>query len=238
MKKINYIYLDRVDSTNTWAKKRAGELLPFTCVVAKEQTGGRGRLGRRWVSPRGQNIYASFVLEVGRAILSNIGQVMALSCLQVIECKNVNSKLKWPNDLLVGGKKIGGVLTESVINKDKVFVVVGVGLNVNMDKELLEGVGQPATSLVEELGHPVEVKEVLEAVMEKFIENLEVLKGKGFRAFKELFENHLAFLDQEIALRDGNLSYTGICRGLTENGQLQLELPSGEFKFFSAGEVS
>jgi BirA family biotin operon repressor/biotin-[acetyl-CoA-carboxylase] ligase len=163
---------------------------------------------------------------------------MALSCAEVVEDKGVFAKVKWPNDILVGGKKLGGVLTESVMDQGKIFVVVGVGLNVNMDKELLEGVGQPATSLEQEVGHPEEVDGVLKALMERFLENFERLEKEGFGELKALFESRLALLSQTITLREGDTSYTGICRGVTESGQLRLELPSGEVRLFSSGETS
>jgi BirA family transcriptional regulator, biotin operon repressor / biotin---[acetyl-CoA-carboxylase] ligase len=240
-KKIHYIHLDTVDSTNTYAKAHAHTFAhPLTCITAKEQTAGRGRFQRRWVSPRGQNIYATLVFQVapGSPYLSNIGQIMTLSCAQLLLSKGIISEIKWPNDIVVSGKKIGGVLTETTPLQEKISVAVGIGLNVNMEAALLEMIDQPATSLLQELGKREDLETLLEHLMQQFLTNLEILEKSGFAPFKETFEQLLAFRGQEITCHDGAQTIKGICQGITQEGHLKVLLPSGATKILLAGEIS
>jgi len=113
-KSISYIHFDTIDSTNTWAKNNAKTLDPdqITCITALEQTAGRGRWLRKWISPKGQNIYATiyFCLSKNCKQLSNVGQILSLSCAKVLKSKGFLPQIKWPNDLLLEKKKVAGVL--------------------------------------------------------------------------------------------------------------------------------
>src|SRR6185436_13745053 len=150
--KIHYITLDSVDSTNNWVKSHLADLKPLTCVTAEEQTAGRGRFKRHWISPRGENIYASLYLTVplGSGYLPNLGQIMAFACAKVLRGLGLKALLKWPNDILIQDKKIAGVLTETVTKDDEIGVILGIGLNVNMSQESLNTIGVPATSLFDQ----------------------------------------------------------------------------------------
>jgi BirA family biotin operon repressor/biotin-[acetyl-CoA-carboxylase] ligase len=149
--KIQYIQLDTIDSTNNWVKAHLSELSSLTCVTAVEQTAGRGRFKREWVSPRGQNIYATLFLTVplGTGYLCNLGQLMAFACAKTLRGIGFSAEIKWPNDVLIQGKKIAGVLTETVTQKEAIGVVIGIGMNINMPEEALQAIDQPATSLLQ-----------------------------------------------------------------------------------------
>ena len=105
--KIHYVHLDSVDSTNTWVKSHLNELSTLTCITAEEQTAGRGRVKRHWVSPRGENIYATLYLTVplGAGYLANVGQIMAFACAKVLRGIGFEAQLKWPNESLFTEKK-------------------------------------------------------------------------------------------------------------------------------------
>ncbi len=241
MKNIHYIHLETIDSTNTWAKAHVSQLThPFTCITAHEQTAGHGRHNRPWVSPPGQNIYATLVFQVPNpcTYLSNIGQVMALSCAQLLREKGLAAKLKWPNDILIDGKKISGVLTETVPLTNTMAVILGIGLNVNMESALLQAIDQPATSLLQLTGKIWPLPELLQELLEKFLTHLELLQTSGFVALKKTFELLLVHLGKEITCRDGLHSYKGLCQGITDQGYLQLLLPSGEVKMIPSGELN
>ena len=241
LKNIHYIRLETVDSTNTWAKAYASQLTePFTCITAHEQTAGHGRFNRPWASPPGQNIYATLVFQVPNpcTYLCNIGQVMALSCAQLLREKGLAAELKWPNDILINGKKISGVLTETVPLENTTAVILGVGLNVNMESALLQALDQPATSLLQLTGKMWSLPELLQELLEKFLTHLELLQTSGFAAFKKPFELLLVHLGKEITCQGGLHSYKGLCQGITDQGHLQLLLPSGEIKMIPSGELN
>jgi BirA family biotin operon repressor/biotin-[acetyl-CoA-carboxylase] ligase len=237
--KIQYIHLDSVDSTNTWVKSHLPELSTLTCVTADEQTAGRGRFKRHWVSPCGENIYATLYLTVplGSIYLANVGQIMAFACAKVLRGIGFEAQLKWPNDILVHGKKISGVLTETVPQGEDIGVIIGIGINVNMPTESLEAIGVPATSLLQLSQKKWNLQEVTELVMNHFLQDLEVLKKSGFAPFQAPFEKMLAYKGQEITCRDGSQTIKGICHSMTQDGRLQLLMASGEIKLITSGEL-
>jgi BirA family transcriptional regulator, biotin operon repressor / biotin---[acetyl-CoA-carboxylase] ligase len=118
-----------------------------------------------------------------------------------------------------------------------IAVLLGIGLNVNMEPELLKTISQPATSLLQLTGKTWELSEILSELTERFLQHLEVLKEKNFAPFQERFEKLLAHLGQTITLRDGEQPVTGICQGITTEGHLKLLLPSGEVRVMPAGEI-
>ncbi len=237
--KIHYIHLDTIDSTNNWTKSHLEELSPFTCVTAQEQTAGRGRFQRHWVSPRGENIYATlyFTVPLGSGYLCNLGQLMAFACAKVLRGIGFQAQIKWPNDILIQGKKIAGVLTETVTQGDNIGVIIGIGINVNMPSESLDSIDQPATSLFHLSKKKWDLTELIELLMTHFLLDLELLKKSGFAAFQAPFENILAYKGEHITCRDGAQTIQGICHAITPDGRLQLLLPSGEIKTLMAGEV-
>lgn len=237
--KVQYVHLDTVDSTNNWVKSHLSELSSLTCVTAQEQTSGRGRFKRHWVSPHGENIYATLYLVVplGSGYLANIGQIMAFACAKVLRGIGFEAELKWPNDILIQGRKIAGILTETVTEDQEIGVIIGIGINVNMPTASLEAIGVPATSLLQLSQKKWDLQEVTELVMNHFIHDLEVLKKSGFAPFQAPFEKMLAYKGQEITITDGAQTIKGICHSITKDGRLQLQLPSGEIKMLTAGEV-
>jgi len=236
---IHYIHLDTVDSTNNWVKSHIEELSSLTCVTAQEQTAGRGRFNRHWVSPRGENIYATLYLTIplGSGYLANLGQIMAFACAKVLRGIGFEAELKWPNDILIQGRKIAGVLTETVTQDQEIGVIIGIGINVNMPTAALEAIGVPATSLLHLSQKKWDIQEIIELVMDHFIQDLEILKKSGFASFQAPFEKILAYKGQEITLTDGTHTLKGLCHAITKDGRLELKLASGEIKQVTAGEL-
>ena len=235
--RINYLHLDSVDSTNNWVKAHLSELSSLTCVTAEEQTAGRGRFKRHWVSPRGENIYATLLLNVplGSGYIANLGQIMAFACAKVLRGMGFEAQLKWPNDVLIYGKKIAGVLTETVTQGEDIGVIIGIGINVNMAS--FEAIDIPATSLLQLSQKKWDRQELTELLMSHFLKDLEILMKSGFAPFQVPFENLLAYKGQEISCRDGTQTIKGICHAITQDGRLELLLPTGEIKLLMAGEL-
>src|ERR1043165_1078103 len=148
-KRIHFL---AIDSTNTWAKQNVHifDQQRITLVTAEAQYGGRGRFKRRWQSPSKLNLYASFCFFVPKEQqnFSTISQIIGVSAAKTLETFETNPKLKWPNDLIVEGKKLGGILCETQVHGTSLFIIAGIGININMPKEFLNQIDQPATSLL------------------------------------------------------------------------------------------
>ena len=191
-------HFPHLSSTNSYAKEHLSNFQrdKITLISADEQTAGRGRYGgRRWVCPKGEGLLLSFVFfipEEQQEPLS-LTHVLSLSVVEVLKSFGVEGKIKWPNDVLVRGKKIAGILCETVHLPPSFGVVIGIGLNVNMPLETLQEVGQPATSLLDQLGKKVDVGVVKEALIASFSSKLDLFLQKGFAPFQQEFRHYLLF---------------------------------------------
>lgn len=241
LKNICFVHFDTIDSTNTWTKKNASTLDPnqLTCVTALEQTSGRGRFFRKWISPKGQNIYATLYFCLPRACpyLINLGQILALSCIAVLKKKGFSPQVKWPNDILLDGKKVAGILCETVSFEDRIGIVLGIGINVNMQQDLLEAIDQPATSLAQLSGQTWTLEQIIEPVLNQFIKDLETLESKGFEPFRPMYEELLAYKGGPISCNYGLKTIKGICHSINSDGRLNVLQPDGTMITLSAGEL-
>jgi BirA family biotin operon repressor/biotin-[acetyl-CoA-carboxylase] ligase len=242
----DYLFFPNIDSTNTWAKQNAQNLSKqkITFVTADQQTAGRGRFNRKWISPAGMNLYTSicFFLKPDpnkKIFLNNISQILAVSVVEVLKELNFDAKLKWPNDIFLNHKKLGGILSETTQIDDCICFIAGLGLNVNMPYELLENVGQPATSLLIEGGNFIETPKLFKLVEIKFINSLNKLNDEGFASF---FEKYIQFLlhsiGQNMQFNDHSNIWTGKFHSLNKDGSLNLQLSTGEIRKFLAGEIT
>jgi BirA family biotin operon repressor/biotin-[acetyl-CoA-carboxylase] ligase len=240
-KNIYYLHFDTIDSTSQWTRNNAHTLeqTQLTCVTAMEQTSGRGRWSRKWVSPRGQNIYATlyFCLKPDCQYLANLGQILSLSCSTVLKEKGFHPQIKWPNDLLLERKKVAGILCETVNFPDRIGIVLSIGININMTQELLDTIDQPATSLAQLSGHPWTLEQILEPLVQQFLKDLKAVETQGFKIFVPAYEALLAYKGQQITCHDGKNSIQGICESIDNEGRLNLKLDDGRVVKISAGEI-
>ena len=242
LKNIYYIHFDTIDSTNTWVKKNAPTLDPdhLTCVTSLEQTAGRGRFFRKWLSPKGQNIYATlfFCLPKDCPYIVNLGQILSLSCITVLQKKGFNPQIKWPNDILLNEKKVAGILCETVSVEGGLGIALGIGVNVNMSKELLETIDQPATSLAQLSGQTWTLEQILEPLLKQFLKDLDILLAGGFEPFRSTYDALLAFKGEAITCTDGFKMIKGVCHSINQEGRLNLLLPDGNISTLTAGELN
>lgn len=248
MELIHY-HFDTIDSTNTWAKKNAAifQQDKVTLVTANTQTAGRGRFKRHWVSPPGQNIYASFCFFMAKDCpwLGNIPQVAALSIARILEALGFHPELKWPNDILLNEKKVAGILTETVTpdtkaNKasNKLCMIIGIGLNVNMPANILSQIDRPATSLLVEKQHAFDVVSVLNLLQSQFLSDLESIIKNGFQYFFKEYAERISLAAKKIVqFNDNTKTWTGSLHQINPDGSLSLLLDSGEIKKFFTGEI-
>lgn len=235
-------YFDEVTSTNTVVKKMIMEGSSHgTLVVGDMQTAGKGRRGRSWVSPAGTNIFMSIGLvpDFSPEKASMLTIVMALAVhLAVSEVTGLDSGIKWPNDIVVNGKKVCGILTEMDAEMDYIHsVIIGVGINVNQ-KQFPEEISATATSLMLEKGESVIRAKLIERVMYYFENYYETfLETLDLSGLAEAYNNALVNKDKSVRVLDPKGEYDGIAKGIDESGELIVETEKGTKKVY-AGEVS
>ena len=236
-------FFERVGSTNDIALQLArGGAPEGELVIADEQTKGRGRMGRRWHSPKGMNLYFSFILRPPLPP-SHVPLITLMASLALAEAMEgvaeVRPQIKWPNDLLLGGKKVAGILTEADAQMDLVkFVIVGVGVNVNMRREEMPGeLRSFSTSLLLERGEEVNRLTLLLAFLKDFDkwyrtfvrgEREEVLRKWEERSAVRGRRVEVVFLDEEIR---------GVAQGLDRDGALLVRTEEGEMRRVVAGDL-
>lgn len=236
--------LEQTDSTNVEAKALAAQGAPEgTVVVAESQNQGRGRRGRTWFSPAGRNIYTSIVL---RPILSpaQAPQITLMTGVAVaktlVRFASLEAKIKWPNDILIHGKKIAGILTEVSTDMDMVdHVVVGIGINVNISaQEMPKDIQQTATSVRMATGmHHCRVA-LLCALLDQFERSYNRLKSSGFPAIMAQWRRMSDIIGQPVYVDVMDKRYQGVVATVDDDGVLILKDASGGTHRIFSGDVT
>ena len=243
MENKKIIYYKQLDSTNTEIMRLSAQgAVHGTVAVADVQTAGRGRRGRSWESPGGENIYMSMLLRPDcrqdKAPMLTI--VMAYSVAQVIrELGFSDVQIKWPNDLVLSGKKVCGILTEMRLNGSEIdHVVVGVGINVNTSAFPSE-LDEKATSLYLESGRQFNRESMVEKIVANFEEAYQqFVKVQNLSFLREAYNDMLVNAGKEVRVLQPGNEYTAYAQGINASGELLVKTLSGEEKAIYAGEVS
>ncbi|VVN34506.1 bifunctional biotin--[acetyl-CoA-carboxylase] ligase/biotin operon repressor BirA [Pseudomonas fluorescens] len=234
------LVFDSIDSTNAEALRaiERGQAAPFL-VLAERQTAGRGRRGRKWASPFAENIYYSLVLRIegGMRQLEGLSLVVGLAVMQALRELGISTAgLKWPNDVLVGQKKIAGILLELVGDPaDVCHVVLGVGINVNM--QMTDEVDQQWTSMRLESGKVFDRNQLVAALGERLQAYLSRHQVGGFSAIQAEWEQNHLWQGRAVSLIAGVNQIDGEVLGIDSQGALRLKVDGVE-KVFSGGELS
>jgi BirA family biotin operon repressor/biotin-[acetyl-CoA-carboxylase] ligase len=236
-------YFHEIDSTNNYARSLAEEGEPEgAIVIAEQQTLGRGRLGRRWVSPPYTNLYCSIILrpKLPPAHAPRITLTAAVALADAIESFGPAAPaIKWPNDILVGGKKLAGVLTEAVSNAQQVeFVILGIGVNVNfpldsMPPELRER----ATSLSVLAGKSLSREGFLRRLIQDLDRCYGILEETGFAALAPRWDARFGQRGQRVRVEMTDRTINGRAIGIDADGALVIESPDGGCQRIVAGDV-
>jgi BirA family biotin operon repressor/biotin-[acetyl-CoA-carboxylase] ligase len=234
------IRLAEVDSTNAYCQREAAAL-PCPCVVlADRQTAGRGRQGRSWLSPGGENLYLSILVPLaGReSCLGALPMVAAVAGLDALRQVGLNDAwIKWPNDLLVDDRKLMGVLIETTSVKGRgELAIVGIGINLDLSAEELARIDRPATSVAAELGEPVERGVVLAPLLTSFFAHWQVLP-EGQAALAQRWSATSRLTGREITVDLPTESLSGTVTGFATDGALLLRLADGSTRPIQAGDV-
>jgi BirA family biotin operon repressor/biotin-[acetyl-CoA-carboxylase] ligase len=236
-------YHPSIDSTNALARTLAAQGAPEgTLVITEEQTAGRGRRGRFWVSPPGANLLFSVLLRppIDGDRVFVLTMVLALAGLKAVKrVAGVKAMIKWPNDLYVGIRKLAGILTEfSVKGKRVDWAVLGMGMNVGWHPEVPEGSGAPATSLLEETGQRVSRNDLLLEVLRGFEASYkEVVRG-SMKALYDEWNRHCLILGKAVVIESETGRIEGKALQIDECGALVIEDAKGNIQRILTGEVS
>lgn len=235
------VYFDAIASTQNEAHRRAEAGAPEGLVViADVQTGGRGRLGRSWHSPPETGIWMSLVLrpDVPLPRVPQLTLVAAVSLADTLAaCTGLSVGIKWPNDLLAGGRKVCGILTELAAEADRVhYVILGIGLNVNQTEEdFPPELRARAGSLAMAAGRSFSRVALAQRMLEGLEADYDAYLQKGFAPFKRRWEARAVSLGQRVVARTPGGDFVGIARGIDDDGALLLEQANGALrKIYSA----
>jgi len=248
------VYLPRTGSTNDVARELAAQGAPEgTVVVADEQVVGRGRMGRRWLAPPGTCLLCSILFrpDLHPSQAQRLTQLCSLAAADAVEqVVGLRVSIKWPNDFIIenprcgvsgsgsrGWRKLGGILTETGVIGDQLeFAVVGVGINVNVESEMLPTLAPDATSVLAEVGRPADRVALLVAL----ISGVERRYG-GLRAGASPHAEwaaRLATLGQAVTLITPDATLTGVAEAVGEDGALLVRTPDGALRRFLVGDVT
>ena len=228
---------DTISSTNDYLlRKEKNKNKDIKICIAEEQTKGRGRRGKSWISPKYKNIYFSLNSYLKKEDLSGLSIAVALSVSEVLNKINVMSLIKWPNDLLVGNKKICGILIETAKEGELTKVVIGIGINVNM--EYSELIDQEWTSIKLEKKQSVDRNSIITEMINQLCITLNKFEQEEFDYFINKFTSLDLLKDKEFTLKD-KPNETFIGKGIDNKGLLIAQnLKDQRIVKFSSGEVS
>lgn len=237
----NIIYEAFMDSTNTCAKTLGEKnVIDGTVVVTERQTAGRGRRGRNWISPEG-NCYFSLLLKpsIQTENASRLTLVTALALVEAIErVSGLKPQIKWPNDVVINGKKLCGILTESSVDVDGLkYVVIGVGVNVNQ-KNFDPEIQTMATSVSLQLGYDIECARLIAEFMNCFeMRYLTFIETEDMASLLDEYNTLLVNKDREVRIIDRS-ERVGTALGINAAGELLVRDDTGKIERVISGEVS
>lgn len=229
---LREIFFENIDSTNLWAKTNIEELEDKTIVFAGAQTQGRGRLQRKWVDLGKGNLFMSIVLKPGENYqhYANLTQYLSVTLCKTLEEYGIKPEIKWPNDVLVNGKKIAGILAETSVKGTKFKgLVLGVGVNLNAQEKDFSKIDKKVTSLNLEVGKTIDMIGFKDKLVTNFFKDYNQFLEAGFEFIKKDYIAYANFLDKELCVALINETKTGIASGITDKGELILTNNGNEF---------
>ena len=237
------VFHEILDSTNRLAKELGTKGAPEgTLVLCEEQTAGRGRMGRRWLSPRHANLLFSVLLrpKIPPDKVFLLTMILALAAIDAIgELYALKAMIKWPNDLYVGRKKLGGILTEfSTWNKTVEYVVLGLGLNANWNPGDEEGILYPATSILVETGRKVVREDLLVGILEKLGSYYRKMSSGRLEGFYKRWNEESMLVNKRVEIRSTGERICGKALRIDPHGALIILDDQGQERKIVYGDVS
>ncbi len=239
---VDLVLKFETESTNTDAKNIISQegALPLL-VAAERQTNGRGRRGRQWESGVAKNLTLSFAwrFESGLNVIEGLSLAVGVAVARVLKKIGIpNPGLKWPNDIQIDGKKVCGILLEMVADQDVCHVVIGIGLNVEMDDAFMSQVDQPWTDLASRLKEYPSRNYILAELTKELVEVCRLFEdGNGMRHFQHQWQAHDVLFNQSVNVHTVGAIRRGVARGIDQKGALLLE-ENGQVTALHGGEIS
>jgi len=232
------IYFPRLTSTMVVAKRQAQQgATEGTVVIADEQTAGKGRIRRAWLSPKG-SIALSIILYPSLAYLSSLIMVASLAVVHcIVAITGLKSQIKWPNDVLVNGKKVCGILIESSVRGNILdYAIIGIGINVNFRLSDFPEIPSTATSLADELGRDISRLDMIRCLLAE-IERFYLVLPAGESVYQEWRDN-LETLGKKVEVTSDRTTYRGVAESVASDGSLLLRQSDGSLIKIVAGDVT
>ncbi len=227
-----------LDSTSSEIQRRQGDLPDLSMVLAETQSAGRGRRGRRWLSPPGLNVYLSCLkrFDAGFAALSGLSLAVGVIVMRTLASLGIDGAgLKWPNDVLSDNGKLAGILVElGGEYQGPCAAIIGVGLNVRLTEALREQAGQPVNDLTTLAGAAPDRNRVAAALITALAEGLDQFEREGFAAFVDEYARHDLLRDKALRVQGATGALEGIGAGVDERGALLLQAGDGLHRIDSA----
>ena len=212
-------------------------------VFAESQTKGRGRLGRRWLSPTKRGLWFSVLLrpDLRPQEVTRLTVASATALRRAIELQTgLKPEIKWPNDILISGSKVAGILTELSAELDRIkYLILGIGVNVNLNPgDFPAELRRLATSLKAELGQPVSRPELAVAILRELDHDYARIDPGQFAALADEWEEHGATIGREVVIRTGDRQIRGRAESLGDDGELLLRTIHGHLERITGGDVT
>ena len=241
MEDKNFIHLKEVNSTNDYVKKHMPKLENLTFVYSDRQTSGRGRLERKWIDSGDDNLFLTIVIKPKKSEfehISNYTQYLSVILAMVLEEEyNLSPQIKWPNDVLIDGKKIAGILAEGTTIGGKFLgLALGIGVNLNTSANKLSQIDKPATSIFNETRKKVDKVKFLEKLYSKFCLLYDSFVCEGFLSIKEHYIKRAMFLKKPVSVNVLGIVHNGIAENITDEGSLILK-ENNELNIYYIGDI-
>ncbi len=224
---MNIIHLDEITSTNDYVKQNIQNLEHLSAVYTDRQTSGHGRLGRKWVDTGDENLFLTLVLKPFNTlhpIYPNFTQYLSVVLSLVLEEEyNLKAQIKWPNDVLINGKKIAGILSEGTTKGTEFLgLALGLGVNLNTTPQTLALIDKPATSIYAETGLKIDKEIFIKKLLNRFCLLYDNFIKDGFLSVKEMYVQRAFFLNKVITINVLGAIHTGLAESITDDGSLIL----------------
>ena len=230
------VHRSSTESTMALARREADEGAPHgTLVLAEEQTAGRGRRGRSFFSPPGENLYFTLVLRLPVEVHSHLPIAIPVAICEAVAAEGVAARIKWPNDIWVAERKVSGMLVDAELTPEGAVAMPGIGINVNGDPALNPELRDIATSLARELGRHVERERLLARVCNR----LEPLLTASPERLVERYRELSMVIGRNITVQPlSGAAYDATATGIEPDGSLRITRPNGEVECILAADVS
>ncbi|HQC50234.1 MAG TPA: biotin--[acetyl-CoA-carboxylase] ligase [bacterium] len=236
---VKYIHFEEISSTHIYAMANGAFLSDFTVITADHQSDGRGRLGRKWISSAGDSLLASVLLKPSITLqeASLLTPVLSVAICEYLDEFDLACSIRWPNDVMVGERKIAGILSEASYSDKLEFVVASFGLNVRQKEGALALIDRPATSIYSEKGRLLDPKSLCSPMISHFASLYFDFLKSGADSFFNRWEKRMSMIGREVSIDTGKERIDGKVLKFYKNGSIEVRDLGGVSHRFHAGEI-